>query len=187
MVPNTLSAQWSSNKVGKQSTFAKEAESVAPNGADFRLSAREPNPRAPFSNRSAQENGVQQGRSSSKVTLTGRLGHDAIIRQTKNGHVVANFSVAVNESYKDPLGQWQKKTSWHRVQVWEELAKTVGPALQKGALVYVEGRRVVRDWIDRQNQTRRTTEIVASDVRFLDAAPRRPAPSTGEFTEQPMN
>ena len=185
MVPNMLSAQWSSNKAGKQSTFAKEAESVAPNGADFRLSAREPNPRASFSNRSAQENGIQQGRRSNKVTLTGRLGRDAIVSQTKNGHIVANFSMAVDESYKDLLGQWQKKTAWHRVQVWEELAETVGPALQKGVRVYVEGRCVVRNWIDRQNQTRRTTEIVASDVRFPDAAPRCSPQSTGEFTEQP--
>ena len=33
-----------------------------------------------------------------------------------NGRVAANFSVAVDESYKDLLGEWHKKTEWHRVK-----------------------------------------------------------------------
>jgi single-strand DNA-binding protein len=118
-----------------------------------------------------------------KVAVTGRLGRHAVIRQTKNGHVVANFSVAVDESYKDLLGEWHKKTAWHRVQVWEELAETVSPELQKGARVYVEGRRMLRNWIDRENRKHAYTEIVASDVRFLDAAPKCEVRNTGELTE----
>jgi hypothetical protein len=55
----------------------------------------------------------------------GRLGRDAPVRHTKNGRVVANFSVAVDESYKDLRGEWHQKTEWHRVPVWEELAQTV--------------------------------------------------------------
>jgi single-strand DNA-binding protein len=85
---------------------------------------------------------------------------------------VANFSIGVNESYKDRLGEWQKKTSWHRAQVWGELAETVGPDLQQGVRVYVEGRLVNRAWVDRENRKHHYTEVVAKDVRFLEAAPR---------------
>ena len=115
------------------------------------------------------------------MAVTGRLGRHAVVRQTKNGHVVANFSVAVDESYKDLLGEWHKKTTWHRVQVWEELAETVSADLQKGVRVHVEGRRAIRNWIDRENRKHRYTEIVASDIRFLDAAPRREARNSAEF------
>ena len=65
---------------------------------------------------------------------------------------MANFSIGVDESYKDRLGEWQKKTSWHRVQVWGELAETVGADLQQGVRVYVEGQLVNRAWVDRENR-----------------------------------
>jgi hypothetical protein len=92
----------------------------------------------------AQRKGEFAGRSGlNRVNVTGRLGRDAVVRQTKNGRV-ANFLVAVDESYKDRLGEWHTKTEWHRVQVWEELAETVGADLGKGVRVHVEGRRTIR-------------------------------------------
>jgi single-stranded DNA-binding protein len=69
------------------------------------------------------------------------------------------------------------KISWgngtrRRVQVWEEqeLAKIVVSDLRRGVRVSVEGRRAIRRWIDRENGEHCHTEIVASDVRFLDPA-----------------
>jgi single-strand DNA-binding protein len=79
---------------------------------------------------------------------------------------VANFSVAVDESNKDLLGEWRNNTEWHRVQVWEQLAETVGADLRKGARVHVEGRRTICYWIDRENRRHVYFGIVASDVRF---------------------
>jgi single-strand DNA-binding protein len=141
-------------------------------------------PGAPSRGTASQGKGEFGGRSGlNRVNVTGRLGRDAIVRRTKNGRAVANFSVAVDESYKDLLGELRKKTAWHRVQVWEELAETVGAGLQKGVRVYVEGRRAIRRWIDRENRNRCYTEIVATDVRFLDPTPSREARNGGEFTE----
>ena len=68
------------------------------------------------------------------MSVSGRLGRDAVVRHTKRGRFVANFSVAVDESYKDLLGEWQKKTAWHRVQVWEGLAETVSAGLRTTGL-----------------------------------------------------
>jgi single-stranded DNA-binding protein len=66
------------------------------------------------------------------------------------------------------------------VHVWEELAETVSAGLLKGARVYVEGRLALRNWVDRDNRKHAYREIVARDVRFLDAAPRREAQNGGE-------
>jgi len=152
--------------LGNQSTFTKQVPSVRPGSVVFRRT-----PETTSSGGAAQGKVGLTGQSElNKVAVTGRLGRHAVVRQTKNGHVIANFSVAVDESYKDLLGEWHKKTAWHRVQVWEELAETVGADLQKGVRVYVEGRRTIRHWIDRENRKHCYTEIVASDVRFLDAA-----------------
>ncbi len=197
MVPNTSSAAPSPRfEAGKQSTFTKEAKSVAPNGGyprapytrtvPARQSAPGPAPQSPSSTNPTPRTADAFGPSANqKVTLTGRLGRAAVVKQTKNGHVVANFSVAVNESYKDLLGEWRQKTIWHRVQVWEELAETISAGLQKGVRVYVEGRRAFRNWVDRENRKHCYTEIVASDVRFLDPAPRSHARNGSAFTEVP--
>src|SRR6266403_1417299 len=185
VVPNkSLETTFPRKDFRNQSTFTKEVTSVRPGSVGFRRTpetqaiivrasqaASGPTPAAASSGVAAQGKVGRTGQSNlNKVAVTGRLGRHAVVRQTKNGHVVANFSVAVDESYKDLLGEWHKKTAWHRVQVWEELAETVGADLQKGVRVYVEGRRAIRHWIDRENRKHCYTEIVASDVRFLDAA-----------------
>jgi len=66
------------------------------------------------------------------------------------------------------------------VQVWEELAQTVSSDLRRGARMHVEGRRAIRNGTDRENR-KHAWEIVASEVRFLDAAPKREARNSGEF------
>lgn len=104
-----------------------------------------------------------------KVMLAGLLGRDAEVRETKGGRVVANFSIGVDEFFKNGIGGWRKKISWHRVQVWDEVAEEISADLRKGARVYVEGRLIVRDWLDKQNKKHIVTEIVASDVNFLFA------------------
>src|SRR2546430_1266475 len=62
--------------------------------------------------------------------------------------------------------------------------KTVGANLRQGARVYVEGKLIIRNWIDKQNQKRRSTEVVASDVRFLTLAPSNEAQSGSELADE---
>ena len=54
----------------------------------------------------------------------------------------------LKKSYKDRLGEWQKKTAWHRVQVWGALAETVSASLRQGARVFE--RKAHHPQLDRQ-------------------------------------
>ena len=124
-----------------------------------------------------------------KVILVGRLGQNPEVRYTPSGAAVANFSVATNESWNDKAGQKQERTEWHRVVVWGKLAELCNQYLQKGRQVYLEGRLQTRQWQDKDNQTRYTTEIQAQTVQFLGAgtgaqAGDRPAQSQGQ-SQQP--
>jgi len=152
--------------VGRQSYSTKEGNHTHSYGAGFR---REPGKPAFVPATGGSEQPASK-KTLTSVRISGRLGRDAVVRHTKTGRLVANFSVAVNESFRDLLGEWQPKTTWHRVQVWEALAETVSDSLRKGARVYVEGRLALRNWIDGENRRHAYREIVASDVRFLDAA-----------------
>jgi Single-strand binding protein family len=107
---------------------------------------------------------------SESVRLFGWIGRYFQVRQTQSGKSLATFSLATREPYKDPLGKWAKRTVWQRIVVWDETAQSVGERLRKGARVLVEGRFRTREWTDKENNLRTTTELVARHVRFLDAA-----------------
>ncbi len=103
-----------------------------------------------------------------KAILIGNLGRDPEIRYTQSGMAVANFTLATNESWSDKeSGERRERTEWHRIVVFGKMGETCGKYLSKGRQVYVEGRIQTREWEDRDGNKRYTTEIVASDVRFL--------------------
>jgi single-strand DNA-binding protein len=103
-----------------------------------------------------------------KVTLIGNLGKDPEVRHLENGAMVASFSLATNETYKDKDGNFQTLTEWHNIVVWRELAERAEKNLKKGTLVYVEGKISYRKYTDKDNNERYVTDIVANNFRILE-------------------
>lgn len=103
-----------------------------------------------------------------KVTLIGNLGRDPEIRRLESGAVVAKFSVATNENYKDKSGDWQTQTEWHDVVVWRSLAERAEQSLKKGAMIYLEGKLTHRKWEDKEGNPRKTTEVLGNYFRVLN-------------------
>ena len=106
-----------------------------------------------------------------KVTLIGNLGKDPEVRRLESGSVVAKFSVATNENYKDKSGEWQTITEWHNVVAWRALAERAERDLKKGGMVYVEGKLTTRKWQDKEGNDRYNTDIVALQIRSLERKP----------------
>jgi len=103
-----------------------------------------------------------------KVTLIGNLGADPEVRHLENGVMVARFSVATNESYKDKDGNFQQVTEWHNVVAWRDLAERAEKMLKKGMLVYVDGKISYRKFTGQDGQERYVTDIVANTFRLLE-------------------
>ena len=101
-----------------------------------------------------------------KVILVGRLGRDPELRYTPSGTAVANFSLATDERWTSN-GETQSRTEWHNIVVWSKLAEICNQYLTKGRLIFIEGRLQTRDWEDKDGNKRRTTEIVATDMKML--------------------
>lgn len=104
-----------------------------------------------------------------RVMLIGHLGKDPELRFTKKGTPVTNLSIATNYTLKDDSGQPQEQTEWHNVVVWGKQAEACQQFLSKGRLVYAEGRIVTREWNDNEGKPKKTKDIMASTVRFLDS------------------
>lgn len=103
-----------------------------------------------------------------KVTLVGHLGKDPEIRNLESGAMVASFSLATNENYKDKNGEWQSLTEWHNIVAWRGLAQSAERNLKKGSLVYIEGKITSRKWQDNNGNDRYNTDIVAQILKPLD-------------------
>lgn len=102
-----------------------------------------------------------------KVILIGNLGKDPEVRRLENGAVVAKFSLATNESYKDKGGEWQTQTEWHDIVVWRTLAERAEQQLKKGSQIYLEGKLTHRSWEAQDGSKRYSTEVVANYFRNL--------------------
>ena len=121
--------------------------------------------------------------SMSKIIIIGNVGRDPELKMTPNGRPVCEFSVAVNRiTGKSDSGERQEQTDWYRVSCWQNLADRAQQVVQKGRLVYVEGRFQPRMYTDREGRERTSFDISANDFQMLD--PRRdrepagaPAPS----------
>ena len=103
----------------------------------------------------------------------GRCGKDPEIRYTGSGKPVANFSMAINESWKDSEGTLQEKVEWVNVVAWEKLAEIIQQYLHKGSKCYIEGKMQTRSYDDKNTGTKKyITEIVASQLIMLDSKPQ---------------
>ena len=128
-------------------------------------------------------------RSVNKVTLIGNLGKDPELRYTSSGVAVATFSLATNESWKDPEGNIQERTQWHTIVAWRKLAEICGEFLKKGGRVYLEGRLQYRNYDDKNGVKRFVTEIVMDEMLMLDSkgvmSSNLPAGQAGEPSPSP--
>ena len=113
-----------------------------------------------------------------KVTLIGNLGKDPEVRRLESGSIVAKFSLATNENYKDKSGEWQTQTEWHTIVVWGTQAEKAEQSFRKGMTVYVEGKIKTREWEDESGSRRRTTEIVANYTRRIEGQYSNPSSGT---------
>lgn len=102
-----------------------------------------------------------------RVQLIGRLGRDPESKFTPTGKKVAHFSIAVSNRWKDREGEMRESTEWVNVEAWERLGETCQEYLNKGSLVYVEG-RLKTDKYEDQGETKYFTKVVAQAVQFLD-------------------
>src|SRR3982075_496477 len=108
------------------------------------------------------------GKSVNKVILIGNLGKDPEVKFTPQGTPVAKITLATNERFKDRSGEWQDRTEWHNVVLWQRLAEIAGEYLKKGGKVYIEGRLQTRSWDDKTSgQKKYMTEVAANDLVLL--------------------
>ena len=101
-----------------------------------------------------------------KVILVGHLGKDPEARQLEGGVSVVSFPLATSEVFNKD-GRKVEQTEWHNIVMWRGLADVAAKFLQKGKLVYIEGRLRTRSFEDKEGIKKYTTEVVAENFTLL--------------------
>ena len=99
------------------------------------------------------------------ITLMGRLTRDPELRYTGSQVPVASFTLAVDRDFGGRDGA-DRQTDFIDIVAWRNTAEFVSKYFTKGSMAVVSGRLQIRDWIDRDNNKRRTAEVVAENVYF---------------------
>ena len=103
-----------------------------------------------------------------RITIVGYLGRDPELRYTPSGTAVCDFSVATTERKSKRDGEeGEEITTWFRVNMWGRQAELANQYLQKGRLVYVEGRLSQREYTDRDGNKRTSLDVHGTDMRFI--------------------
>jgi len=90
----------------------------------------------------------------------GRIARDPEFKTTQSGTKVCNFSIAINEKYTNKSGEKVESTDWINVVVWNKnLMPFLENYVQKGALLYVQGKMKTRSW-EQDGSKRYSTEVV---------------------------
>ena len=101
-----------------------------------------------------------------KVHLMGNLTRDPELRYTSGGTAVASFGLAVNRKFKQGE-EWKDEVCFVDITVWAKQGENCAEYLNKGSLVFIEGRLNYQTWEAEGGQKRSKLEVVANNVQFL--------------------
>lgn len=122
-----------------------------------------------------------------KVILVGNVGLDPEVRSLESGVKVARLRLATTERIFDrQTNETKELTEWHTVTLWRGLAEVVDKYVRKGSQLYIEGSIRTREWTDKDNQKRYSTEILANDMKLLGRRSDNAAPQQGAPDAQPQ-
>ena len=101
-----------------------------------------------------------------KVLLIGRLTRDPENKSLPIGQQVTSFGMATDRYYTSKQGEKQQKTEFHNIVCFGRLAEISSQYMNKGSLVFIEGRLQTRNWNDASGNKKYRTEIIAERLQL---------------------
>ena len=100
-----------------------------------------------------------------RVVMIGRTTANVELKQTTSGTSVAEFSIAVNRTFKNANGE--RESDFFNCIAFSKLAETISRYVKKGDQIGIEGRLQTRNYTNREGKKVYVTEIIVENVEFL--------------------
>ena len=98
--------------------------------------------------------------------LSGNLTADPEVRRHESGTVVAQFSLATNERYRNKQGESVEKVEFHRLTAFGSMAEFIERNFRKGSGMVAQARLQYGSYTDSEGRTRYTTSLMVEKVEF---------------------
>jgi single-strand DNA-binding protein len=95
------------------------------------------------------------------ITIAGNVSQEPELRVTPSGMNVLTFNVADSHGKDD-----KKKTTFHSITVFGQLAENVASSIKKGDTVLVSGRVEVDEYTKKDGSKGKSIKVVADEVGF---------------------
>lgn len=120
------------------------------------------------------------------TNIVGRLTGDATVNTVTGNKQVVNFSVAVNDSYKNKEGERITQTDYFDCAYW--IGTKVAEFLTKGTLVELSGRVTARAWLTGDGQARAALNFNTSKIQLFGGGKKvetqNDKPTNGDGAEE---
>lgn len=122
------------------------------------------------------------------MNITGRVTKDAKVSTLSDSRQVVNFSVAINESYKNKKGDRVEQTTFFECAYW--ISPRVAEWLTKGTVVELTGMVSARAWTGNDGEPRAGLNFNTSNIKLHGGGKKSEgvqAVKTGQNAEQGEN
>ena len=114
-----------------------------------------------------------------KVTLSGRLTKDPVVRYTPSGKAYARASIAVDRRTKE------KTADFFNLVAWEKTAEIMEKYLKKGSKILVDGRLQFSQYEDKDGAKKSNVDVIVDSFEFMDAKSQNREQSSDAPTPPP--
>ncbi len=114
-----------------------------------------------------------------KIILLGNLGKDPEVKHLDNNKAVCTLTLATSERYTDRNGNKVEQTEWHRLELWDGLAKVAEKYLHKGDKIFVEGSIKTEEW-EKDGIKRHITKIRVKNLQMISGKSNTAAPQNSD-------
>ena len=103
------------------------------------------------------------------IVICGRLGKDPEFKAFGEDKQVCKFVVAVNDGFGH-----KQRTEWFNCAIWAKKAQIFNDLVQKGTLVFLEGKQMTSEWTDSENKRHFRSEVQVTNFRIISGGKPRP-------------
>ena len=106
-----------------------------------------------------------------KAILMGRVVRDPELRTTNSQVPMATFTIAIDRKFKSASGE--READFILCVAWRSQAEFVSKFFQKGNKILVVGSIQSRNWEDKDENKRTTTEVIVDEIYFVESKGQR--------------
>jgi single-strand DNA-binding protein len=101
------------------------------------------------------------------VILKGNITRDPELKSLPSGTKVTEFSIAINESYKNSAGEKVEKTLFVECQSWGVQGEVISKHLKTGDPILINGKLSIESWEDKETHRKMyKTRVVIEHFEF---------------------